>query len=547
MAKSSSFGVLWKFLRAYFVFAGAHAFYKLVKTFLNGFKAKRMLKNIEGPKGHWLLGLAMELGKNFNRIHDWRNDLMEDNKTIKLPEGGLLGRGTIITKDPKLVKHILKDSFDCWTKADLSSDWFNVYFREWLGFGIFGIRHTRDKESEKKLWVLQRKIASKIFTTNNFKSFMRETFLKKAKILVEVIKKESAGGNPVDMQQKFFAYTMDSIMFLFFGRNAETMRGKSDAYAEAFDEAHRCLMKYVITNVPKLLLISLLPYPFGGLQATGGIVGELLIRNSPVGQRFRKANEILTRESNIIIDQRRENPDGRDLLALFMKHKDENGVKLSDKRYQSILRDIVLSFVIAGRDTTACTLSWAFYILATNPEIQERLLEEIDRECKNDPEFEDLSAERMPYLNGVIYETLRLYPPVPFDPKYCSKKDGDVLPDGTKVPHGTQLAYFPYAMGRDKDRWAEPLKVIPDRWIPFKQPDLFEFPVFQAGPRQCLGMNMAVFEAKLLMSVLLKEYSFGLKDGEASKISYSIMLTMSIRNGPDSHSLWMIPRERRGQ
>merc|ERR1712087_117726 len=83
------------------------------------------------------------------------------------------------------------------------------------------------------------------------------------------------------------------------------------------------------------------------------------------------------------------------------------------------LRDVVLNFVIAGRDTTACTLSWMFYILSTHPESQRRVQDEIGAKfpaCTT-PTFQSLSASEMPYLNGVLYETLRLYPPVPIDSK----------------------------------------------------------------------------------------------------------------------------------
>ena len=79
--------------------------------------------------------------------------------------------------------------------------------------------------------------------------------------------------------------------------------------------------------------------------------------------------------------------------------------------------------------------------------------------------------------------------------------------------------------------------------IPFKQPSLFEFPVFQAGPRFCLGKDMAQFEAKLVAAKLLRRFSFELKDGEAEKITYSLNITMSLCNSPqkDSFNLWVRP------
>jgi len=191
-------------------------------------------------------------------------------------------------------------------------------------------------------------------------------------------------------------------------------------------------------------------------------------------------------------------------------------------------------------------LSWMFYILSINPEVQKKLIEEIEEkqgsnEC---PSFKSLSASNMPYLNGVLYETLRLFPPVPTDRKVAQVDD--VFPDGTKVPKGTTVIWHPYSLGRDATMYPEPEAVKPERWIPFKAPPPHEFAVFQAGPRICLGMDMAIFEAKLVATMLLQKYSFTLKEGEAENIQYSNTLTMSLCNSKnqDSHQLLLHPKLR---
>ena len=85
-------------------------------------------------------------------------------------------------------------------------------------------------------------------------------------------------------------------------------------------------------------------------------------------------------------------------------------------------------------------------------------------------------------------------------------------------------------MGRDPDLWDDPLVFHPGRWIPFKQPDPYAFPVFQAGPRICLGMNMALFEASLLTVVLLRRYRFAPGAGALER-TYKFGLTMGIKDG----------------
>ena len=116
---------------------------------------------------------------------------------------------------------------------------------------------------------------------------------------------------------------------------------------------------------------------------------------------------------------------------------------------------------------------------------------------------------------------------------------------------GAWVAYNSWGMGRDPERYDKPQDMRPERWIPWKQPDPYEFPVFQAGPRVCLGKDMALFEAKLLTTMLIRCFRFEMDPAEAAKVTYSMMMTMSICNDkgcpadqPRSHHLWMLAKRR---
>lgn len=181
--------------------------------------------------------------------------------------------------------------------------------------------------------------------------------------------------------------------------------------------------------------------------------------------------------------------DRMDILSYFLERTDENGQPFTDQ----YLQDIVMNFIIAGRDTTAVTLSWTFYCLSTHPEVRKRLLEEIDSTLRGQkPTYDDIDTQ-LPYLHAVVKEVLRLYPPVPKDPKMAL--EDDTLPDGTFVPAGTAVVYTPYVMGRLEEMYENPLQFNPDRWLDAEnaKKTLFEYPVFQAGPRTCLGMSMVTF------------------------------------------------------
>ena len=125
---------------------------------------------------------------------------------------------------------------------------------------------------------------------------------------------------------------------------------------------------------------------------------------------------------------------------------------------------------------------------STHEEIAAKVLDEIHehglglREDEEEEEEEDLTFEKitkMRYLDGVVREALRLFPPVPLDPKWCV--NADTLPSGYQIPHGTLVTYLVYVMGRDPSLWPEPMKVQPERWFNPSMPSAYKFPVFQVN------------------------------------------------------------------
>eukprot|EP00427_Karlodinium_veneficum_P025848 CAMPEP_0169121740 /NCGR_PEP_ID=MMETSP1015-20121227/32834_1 /TAXON_ID=342587 /ORGANISM="Karlodinium micrum, Strain CCMP2283" /LENGTH=498 /DNA_ID=CAMNT_0009184873 /DNA_START=8 /DNA_END=1501 /DNA_ORIENTATION=+ len=489
----------------------------------------KTLKDI--PRAHYVdsfMGIIPDLMKNMHRRHEFLLDMTRGMPVCKATLGPKFDPECVelSIKDPIVIKHFLKDNHENYTKGPSHSDLFWCTMRLWLGDGIFAARHGTDAEDRGKNWMKQRKIASNIFSKNNFNDNMNEVFVAKGKRLCDLLREPALEGRQVDMQAKFFQYTMDSIMQIFFGERADTMGGEANEYAQAFDVAHRCLVDYFFKAIPPLTILRLLPWPFGGYQGLASLMHRSM---HPLYREFAEAYKVLDVESRRIIQACRKDSklkERKDLVALFIQ-AEENPNSMSN----AWLRDVILNFIIAGRDTTACTLSWMFYILATHPEIQKQLQEEIDKKFAvgSSPTVRSVSASEMPYLNAVLYETLRLYPPVPIDGKMTVADD--TLPNGMKVPADVKMTFLVYVMGRDPSVYPEPDTVKPARWIPFKEPAPHEFPVFQAGPRICLGMNMAVFEAKIAAIMILQKYFFEMSPGEAEKITYlPTALTMSICN-----------------
>lgn len=220
---------------------------------------------------------------------------------------------------------------------------------------------------------------------------------------------------------------------------------------------------------------------------------------------------------------------------------------------------MVLNFVIAGRDTTATTLSWFTYMAMTHPAVAEKLRRELAafeaeraREegvtlvpCSDvdDEAFAARVAQfagqlsydglgKLVYLHACVTETLRLYPAVPQDPKGIA--EDDVLPDGTKVRAGGMVTYVPYSMGRMEYNWGpDAASFRPERWIgddgAFRNASPFKFTAFQAGPRICLGKDSAYLQMKMALAILCRFFRFELVEGHPVK--YRMMTILSMAHG----------------
>jgi len=424
--------------------------------------------------------------------------------------------------DPRDVKHILKDNFENYIK---SPD-FIENFRDALGTGIFVTDHGPHAGDKGKRWYKQRKSSAKIFTRQNFRTFFLEQFALGSESVCKVLNKYSTSGETLDLQRLMGSFTLDSIGHVAFGSNLEcldreirkvsgTQLSASQEFAIAFDKAQHHAIERFVTPLRKLVPSFLRSYMFKSERE--------IIETRRVMVTF--CNKMID-EAIKCRDKNKKKWDQRhDLLAMHIKDA-------SAKHTRSDLIDMILSFFIAGRDTTRATLTFLFKVLGQNPDIQKKLLEEINDtfgSSSSTPTFDKLQRKSMPYLDGLVQEVLRLYPPVYSDPKFCCKDD--VLPSGITIPAQTVVSYVPYTMGRLKNflYGPEPLKVDPYRWK--KIPNDYNFPVFQGGPRVCLGKRMAYLEVKTLVVIVLsKGYRFKLDENQDLEC-YNLQPTLVLEHG----------------
>ncbi|KVI05169.1 alkane hydroxylase MAH1-like [Cynara cardunculus var. scolymus] len=185
----------------------------------------------------------------------------------------------------------------------------------------------------------------------------------------------------------------------------------------------------------------------------------------------------------------------------------------------------------AGKETTSSALCWFFYMLAENPSVEDKILEEIHKhlEVKVGERWKAEELNDMVYLQGALCESLRLFPPVPFNHK--SPLQPDILPSGHKVDQNTKIILCMYSMGRMKSVWGEDcMEFKPERWITksggIKHEATYKFATFNAGPRTCVGKNMALSQMKIVATALIYHYHIEVVEGHRVLPAGSMVLQM---------------------
>ena len=203
---------------------------------------------------------------------------------------------------------------------------------------------------------------------------------------------------------------------------------------------------------------------------------------------------------------------------------------------QQVVADAAMNYLSAGRDTTAQSLTWTLYLLMRYPAAQQTVLEELRAAFPNATRhlplsFDSVRPSSLPYTMAVFNESLRLYPPVPIEIKECIAES--TFPDGTSLPKSSVVMWVPWAMGRSHEIWGKDADDFrPERWLlsddksieqkhevsidakgrqkpaQLTSKNAFEFPVFNGGPRSCLGKRLAELLAVYVVATLVWNYDF---------------------------------------
>jgi len=200
-----------------------------------------------------------------------------------------------------------------------------------------------------------------------------------------------------------------------------------------------------------------------------------------------------------IIAEHRRQEDSGDLLSMLVAARDEEGNPMSAQQ----LRDEVITLFVAGHETTANALTWAFYLVAQHPAVEAKLLAELAVLQGQAPALADLA--HLPYTEQVIKEAMRLYPPAGGVTRQAIH---DLELGGYPIAKGHTIAISTYVMHRDPTLYLDPERFDPERFTPeneAKLPRLAYLP-FGGGPRICIGNSFAMLEARLILATILQRY-----------------------------------------
>lgn len=217
----------------------------------------------------------------------------------------------------------------------------------------------------------------------------------------------------------------------------------------------------------------------------------------PGNLRWKRANRRLDAIAHEIIEARRREGAGSDDVVGRL-------LNASDGTDERQLRDEVVTLMLAGHETSAIAIAWTLHLLATHPDIDTRLAEELDCQLGGAPATASDLA-RIPYLKQVVQESLRIYPPAW---GYARRSEHEQEFGDFVLPENSEVAIVTYALHRHREFWPDPERFDPDRFRPDRSQGRHSYCYlpFGAGPRTCIGASMAMLEIQLVLAQVLQRF-----------------------------------------
>lgn len=388
-------------------------------------------------------------------------EILPDVATRQPMVSGKTGKRWHMVLDPAALRHILKDGLRNYPKSDVTKN----ILRPAIGDSLF--------IAEGAHWHWQRRAAAPAFSWRNISNLgpvMSHAADHATKRLM------ATDGQPVDLYDDMTTTTFEVISNVTFSND------------EGFERAeiHKAIDSY-IDQAAKISLLDILGVPAWVPRPSR------MLPSSAMTQMKRVADQAIAKRT-----KPRAIPD---LLDLLLAGEDPETKR---RMNTAVLRDNLLTFIVAGHETTALTLAWALYLCAFDQGVQDRARDEAVTVLQGrTATADDLPA--LPYIRQIIDETLRLYPPAAILSR--TAQASDTLCDREVRARDTVMLPI-YALHRNHLLWDNPDAFDPDRFADPAKIDQFAYLPFGAGPRVCIGSGFAIQEAVIILATLLSRFRF---------------------------------------
>ncbi|KAJ3276411.1 hypothetical protein HDV01_005034 [Terramyces sp. JEL0728] len=365
-------------------------------------------------------------------------------------------------------------------------------------------------------WELAHKLLMPTFSPKAIKNYTAEIF-NIAKALKKIFDTFAKDGTQVSLNHHMTNVTFESIGRVGFGYSFHVL-DSPDAKSHPFLDAMGYCLGELINRMLTPDFVKAMPLPSN--------------------RKFENCIALMRKTVEDVIAARKSNPKGekdtKDLLDFMLTAADEHGTKMPD----GLIRDQVITFLIAGHDTTSNTLTWALLLLHENPTWLKKVQDEVDALNWSLDSVESMDISKLNLIERVIKETLRIHPPVQRLTRVC-KKD-TVLPSGYFVPADTNCTISVCALHNNATLYPEPQTFNPDRWLPEEESKRspFSWLPFSIGSRGCIGRQFAMLEAKIVLATIVRHYFFLIPGAENVK-----PISSSAIRKPTPFNIKLFPRE----
>ncbi|MGH1339661.1 MAG: cytochrome P450 [Aureispira sp.] len=430
-----------------------------------------------------LTTMLMNYGHINENIVTYFQQLLEEHDGLikmKLPHS------LILTDRPAIIEHVFKNNQKNYTKTKLTRE----LFRKQVGNGLVC--------STGAYWLKQRRVIQPGFHRKRLQGIGEVMVEEISLYMKNTLDKYAENQQEIDLAHEMLTLAFKVITKSLFGQNF------GDKELNFFRESIEFTLSYVVNQGRKPYLKPW--YRINGTDAKN--------------ERLKKTrNEIILK----FIEQRKNSDKQEDdLLNMLLNSKYKDG---SGMTTQQLLDEIVILF-IAGHETTGVSITWMLYLLGLHPDIEQKVFNSVQQTLGDkDPTFQDIP--NLSYTLQVIQESMRLYPTAWYVEREALADDkiGDY-----SIKKGENIAFSAYNLHRNPKYWNKPDHFDPERFSPENKKKQFPFSYlpFGAGPRLCIGKNLAMMEMQFIVAMLTRRYKFTLLSKE---ISFKPLLTLCPSDG----------------